>query len=331
MKRLGTKLALFSVSVAALGLVAFLVVGTGTQRLHPQAASAAGSGPELTLDVTSGGLCNGTACYAYSLFQALIDWGVYDPTASEDGAGPNTCSDLIVNGGEDGIDRFDSDCVTFELIYNPAPLVDEIKWPDVAPGALFGADMGPGRLVRGGLTSLLPPYPASSHTGPVIELDMSCPATPVQTTVSIVPYGDPLAVSSGALFIEPDMTTQVEPKVSSITLQCGKQTGPADTDGDGCSDAKENGTNAALGGDRDWLNPNDFYDVNGDKVIDLANDILGVIGHIGSEPGPPYDVLYDRGPWTGTNSWNGTTAPDGVIDSPNDVMGVLGQHGHDCT
>ncbi len=69
---------------------------------------------------------------------------------------------------------------------------------------------------------------------------------------------------------------------------------------------------------------------NGDAVIDLANDIFGVILHYApSGLGPEYDVLYDPGPTAGPNPWN-MTAPDGVIDLGNDILGVIQQYVHDC-
>ena len=116
-----------------------------------------------------------------------------------------------------------------------------------------------------------------------------------------------------------------------ITPTPAKQPHPGDTDGDGCSDQRENGLDETLGGQRDYNNPWDFYDVAGpgggpkDGVIDLPNDILGVIQHLHA-----YDVRYDRGPSVGPNPWN-MTAPDGVIDLPNDVLGVILQFGHRCT
>lgn len=102
-----------------------------------------------------------------------------------------------------------------------------------------------------------------------------------------------------------------------------------DTDGDGCSDARENGTNESLGGLRDYGSPWDFYDVNGDRFIDLANDILGVIQHYAPTGLAPYDVWFDRGPSAGPYAWS-MTAPDGVIDLPNDVLGVILQFNHNC-
>jgi hypothetical protein len=91
-----------------------------------------------------------------------------------------------------------------------------------------------------------------------------------------------------------------------------------DTDGDGCSDLQENGFDETLGGLRDYLNPYDYYDVNGDQTIDLPNDILGVVFHYapsGNERPHPWSM----------------TAPDGVIDLSNDILGVVQQYNHDCS
>ncbi|MCH7699853.1 MAG: hypothetical protein IH865_13010, partial [Chloroflexi bacterium] len=67
-----------------------------------------------------------------------------------------------------------------------------------------------------------------------------------------------------------------------------------------------------------------------DQILDLPNDILGVIQHyapLGTESG--YDVNFDRGPQIGANVWN-MSAPDGVIDLPNDILGVIRQFNHSC-
>ena len=107
-------------------------------------------------------------------------------------------------------------------------------------------------------------------------------------------------------------------------VDCGSPVGAADSDGDGCTDLQELGLNEQLGGQRDPNNPWDFYDTNGDGVIDLPNDILGVLFAFGA-----YDVIYDRGPSAGPDPWN-MTAPDGIIDLPNDILGVIMQFGHSC-
>ena len=115
-----------------------------------------------------------------------------------------------------------------------------------------------------------------------------------------------------------------------------KQPDPGDTDGDGCSDQRENGPDETLGDRRDYKNPWDFYDVLGpgvvlpiDGVIDLPNDILGVVQHFAPTGAAPYDVQFDRGPQTGQNVWN-ISGPDGVIDLPNDIIGVILQFNHSC-
>ena len=118
-----------------------------------------------------------------------------------------------------------------------------------------------------------------------------------------------------------------------------KQPGAGDTDKDGCSDERENGPDETLGGQRDYLNAYDFYDVAGsplppqngapDGVVDLPNDILGVIQRFSPDGAAPYDVQFDRGPSAGPNPWN-MTKPDGVIDLPNDILGVIEQHQHSC-
>ena len=105
----------------------------------------------------------------------------------------------------------------------------------------------------------------------------------MEAPISILAFGAPFALTHGSLFIEDDPYIRLTPKVDAITMHCiGK--GGGDTDGDGCSDATENGSDPLLGGDRSFVNPWDFYDVAGpdgvpipDGVIDLPNDILGVI------------------------------------------------------
>lgn len=339
-------------------LATSLVLLQGANSSPPVAA--VGGGPELTLDVTSGGFCDGSDCYSgvgdtfdltvaldqapaagYVLLQTFIDYANFDPAASEDGAGPNTCGDGFDNGSNDGADRYDDDCVTVELTYVPTVgIQDEFVWPDLNPAIAFRNEPGSGLVAHAGMTGLVPPLAASSYEGAVVSVQFTCSASASNSSISILAYDGVVAATQGALLVEGDSPdyTYTTPKVDAITLHCvSKQAHPGDTDGDGCSDVTENGSNPALGGDRDWLNPWDFYDVAGpggvpipDGIIDLPNDILGVISHVGSAPGPPYDVQYDRGPWTGANSWNGTTPPDGVIDSPNDILGVIAQFNHSC-
>ncbi len=65
-------------------------------------------------------------------------------------------------------------------------------------------------------------------------------------------------------------------------------------------------------------------------MIDLPNDVLGVIQQFAPSGAPPYDVRFDRGHRDGETLWS-MTAPDGVTDLPNDVLGVIQQFNHDCS
>jgi len=121
-----------------------------------------------------------------------------------------------------------------------------------------------------------------------------------------------------------------------IEIELGTSYIDKDHDDDGCEEGKELGLNPADGGLRDPVDPWDYYDVLGpggspthDGVIDLANDILGVILHFSPSGNPPYDVRFDRGPTVGANHWE-RAAPDGAIDLPNDILGVILQFTHNC-
>ncbi len=92
---------------------------------------------------------------------------------------------------------------------------------------------------------------------------------------------------------------------------------------DTCPDYAELGPSADQApGLRDPFNPYDYYDVDGDGVIDLPNDINGVILHFAPGGYPPEDIKYDRRLGPGPGVWN-LGPPDGVIDLPNDILGVV--------
>ncbi len=84
-------------------------------------------------------------------------------------------------------------------------------------------------------------------------------------------------------------------------------------------------------GRRDPYNKNDYYDVSipRDGVIDLSNDILGVILHYAPSGYPVGDENWDRPPvMAGADAgstWN-RGSPDGVIDLANDILGVIFQY-----
>ncbi|MCI0850317.1 MAG: PQQ-dependent sugar dehydrogenase, partial [Chloroflexi bacterium] len=69
-----------------------------------------------------------------------------------------------------------------------------------------------------------------------------------------------------------------------------------DSDGDGCADGRELGPNEVLGGQRDPANPWDFYDVNGDRIVNIVDDVLAVAAAFGPETAPNYNEALDRSP-----------------------------------
>jgi subtilisin family serine protease len=106
----------------------------------------------------------------------------------------------------------------------------------------------------------------------------------------------------------------------------------ADTDGDGCSNIEELGSQAGLGGMRNPLDPNDYYDIDNNQIIDLFNDIFGVAAGFGTAPGEPgYSAVLDRSAAPpGTDVWH-MGPPDGTINLFTDIFGVASQFGANCT
>ncbi|MGB2694263.1 MAG: flexitail domain-containing putative surface protein [Dehalococcoidia bacterium] len=118
----------------------------------------------------------------------------------------------------------------------------------------------------------------------------------------------------------------------------------ADTDSDGCENALENGTNAALGGRRNYLNFWDFFDTPGpanvrDHAVSVG-DIFRVVGRFGATgdlsmsplampPASGYHTAFDRSSTVpGGDSWD-LQPPDGVI-ATNDILFSVIQFGHSC-
>ena len=134
----------------------------------------------------------------------------------------------------------------------------------------------------------------------------------------------------------------LDPEGSLVVVVASFKGKAADQDNDGVPTSREVQDDPACGR-RDPYNGNDYYDVSvpRDGVIDLSNDILGVIQHYspGGYVSLTPDVLggipdvttvdnFDRPP-TMTNSLGGTWnrgSPDGVIDLSNDILGVILQY-----
>ena len=152
-------------------------------------------------------------------------------------------------------------------------------------------------------------------------------------------FGASVAVSSETAVVE------------AVFEDAGQPAG--DTDGDGCTDTQENGPNEALGGQRDYLNFWDFFDVpvgtppKRDKMVNII-DIGGIVLRFGSASDPPptkqealaeaftpppdltsYHAAFDRGgPNPGEDFWD-LQGPDGSINIIEIGAAVI-QFGHSC-
>ena len=89
-----------------------------------------------------------------------------------------------------------------------------------------------------------------------------------------------------------------------------------------------------MGGRRSHTNPWDFYDTNGDRVVNIAQDILTV----GAAFGPTSDPTVDRSPRPTEaeepdpdkrDPWD-LGPPDGEVNIVTDILGVALQFGHTC-
>jgi hypothetical protein len=112
----------------------------------------------------------------------------------------------------------------------------------------------------------------------------------------------------------------------------------ADEDGDGCTNSTEIGSDEALGGRRNPMNPWDFYDVTGDGVVNIPDGIMAVARAFGPSTGPAYSPLLDRRPPPSAGvepdpgkrePWD-LGPPDGTINFSGDILGVAAQFGHVC-
>ena len=159
------------------------------------------------------------------------------------------------------------------LTYNiTESAADEIVWPDGIPDVFVRdssvAPLNPnqpipsGTVLHGGLTGVIPPLPLSTYEGTVFELAFTCSDSISTNNVQLLPSGDPVAGTNGAVFTtvtvvdEVDVTTQIVPKVNSVTINCGEEPEepeePTPTpDGDGVTDFPSSGSgplSAADGG-----------------------------------------------------------------------------------
>ena len=307
-------------------LAVLLVVGFNVAGRPATEAATDGAAMSLRVDASqtiecAGGPVAGTVCVPVSAtFEVIVVADAIPPTGY-----------IRVQAWVDYDDQ--------GLAHNPKPTN---LWPDLESATFLTIDdVSNNGMQAAGFTSVIGPAPPSFHKGDLFSFSLTCSNAETSSELRILTLESP-ADSNGADFIEfSSEANKILPSVTGLSVNCiPKQPDPGDTDGDGCSDERENGPNETLGGQRDWLNPWDFYDVAGspnppqngapDGVIDLPNDVLGVLQHfapLGTEP--EYDIAFDRGHRDGKTLWS-MTAPDGVIDLPIDILGVIYQFGHRC-
>jgi hypothetical protein len=169
----------------------------------------AGSKFKLAVDVVR------APAAGYILLQTQIKFGTYDPAASEDGAGPDTCGDGLANGPGDSFDQFDSDCASITLAYKKAAApAQEFLWPDL--GSFVVRSQLAGLVNHSGLSGYVS-FPISYYVGPAVEVSMNCQETPSSTDVALLPLSPQNGNGSG--FVEPNGVTQWG-AADTLTIDC---------------------------------------------------------------------------------------------------------------
>ena len=199
--------------LVAVGLVIAAAVAYGSSWVGTDAASASDGGPEMRLVIKEGAACDGDTC--------TVPRGASFTLAVE-----------IVTIPDGGYVLLQSFIVYGpDLVYQrPKVWNSEYTNPDCVPTIRVGPSAPAGAVSHGCLTGLIPPLPVSTYTGNYIELKMSCPGADSTTELQLLPNGDPLAGTKGALFKRPD-DTSVIPKVNNLTVHCGSGQGPTETPG----------------------------------------------------------------------------------------------------
>ncbi len=107
-----------------------------------------------------------------------------------------------------------------DLIYGPAEEpVDEVVWPDCVPAVLISGRDNPGFVNHGCISGLTEPV-ASMHIGALVDLSFTCSSEPSSTLVELLPYNDPVAGTSGTLFVEFGSNIQIVPELGNLTIDC---------------------------------------------------------------------------------------------------------------
>ncbi len=112
--------------------------------------------------------------------------------------------------------------LTYNMTDTPA---EEMVWPDGSSDVIVRDSIAPFTVLHGGLTGVIPPLPLSTYEGTVFEIELQCSDSFSANDVMLLPSGDAVAVTSGALF-NAEGAEQIIPKVGSVTVTCGVEPTP---------------------------------------------------------------------------------------------------------
>ncbi|MCH8161672.1 MAG: dockerin type I repeat-containing protein, partial [Chloroflexi bacterium] len=115
------------------------------------------------------------------------------------------------------------------LVYKPADAPgDEFVWPDCVSSVALRSNLKETSWLHGCITGLLPPLPASTYTGNLLELKLNCSEDDTSTEVRFILNDNQLVTSGGTFFANPEGVRTV-PKTSNLTVVCGSAPGPTNT------------------------------------------------------------------------------------------------------
>jgi hypothetical protein len=139
--------------------------------------------------------------------------------------GPTSCyvtvgDQFTVKASLDNLDGLPAGYVGFEIWLNNSagltrqdrPGTEELGSPPFWPDCAFPVEGGDPIFYAGAcLSAIIPPFPTSTYTGPLMEVDYACPPDPTTETVTMV-HGPP----NGTYFLDPQ-TNPVVPNGSGPT------------------------------------------------------------------------------------------------------------------
>jgi hypothetical protein len=180
-------------------------------------------------------------CTNYSLVQDFINFGVYTPSASEDGAGPDTCSDGSDNDGSPDEpdagqkDATDRDCYAPALIYKARTVDQEIDPTKNCGNLELKATYGTAFVSHACVSGTYPAIVADTYTGTFATLTFNCSATNSSTLVQALERDSEIARSNGTGFdyvvdgSGRDGLVASFPISDSVTIHCSAAAGPTPT------------------------------------------------------------------------------------------------------